>query len=121
MLIPVLNALLDTAEERYTRRHCQVRNRIERLFGVLKACWRCLRKDRILHYQPEPASIIIYTCAILHNLLLDRYVNKIIRVPLPDIEMNEELLNNGNGMRIGIQDVDGRSMRDLIINTYFNI
>lgn len=72
MLTPVIDALPDTPEGRYTKRHCQIRNRIERLFGVLKARWRCLRKDRILHYQPEAAAIIVYSCAILHNLLLER-------------------------------------------------
>lgn len=113
LLTPVLNALPNTAEERYTRRHCQVRNRIERVFGVLKARWRCLRRDRILHYQPESASRIVYACAILHNLLLDR-------IPLPDVEVYEELPNNRNDIGIGVhRDVDGRRMRDAIINTYF--
>ncbi|KAJ8918523.1 hypothetical protein NQ315_015230, partial [Exocentrus adspersus] len=36
MLTPVLNAAPGSPEERYTLRHCQIRNRIERVFGVIK-------------------------------------------------------------------------------------
>lgn len=72
LLTPILDAAPNSPEERYTKKHCQVRNRVERLFGVMKAKWRCLRQDRVLHYQPRVAALIVYSCAILHNLLLNR-------------------------------------------------
>lgn len=71
MLTPVLNAPENTPEYRYTQNHCFVRNIIERVFGVLKGRWRCLRKDRVLHYQPKQAATIIKTCAILHNIAMN--------------------------------------------------
>lgn len=37
MLTPVLHAVRDSPEDGYTKNHCSVRNRIERVFGVLKA------------------------------------------------------------------------------------
>lgn len=74
MLTPVLNAPENTHGYRYTQNHCFVRNTIERVFGVLKCKWRCLRKDRVLHYKPKQAATIIKTCAILHNIAMNKYV-----------------------------------------------
>lgn len=37
ILTPVLHAVRDSPEDGYTKNHCSVRNRIERVFGVLKA------------------------------------------------------------------------------------
>ncbi|XP_063232343.1 putative nuclease HARBI1 [Bacillus rossius redtenbacheri] len=36
--------------------HCISRNCVERLFGVMKTEWRCLLKDRVLHYCPLTAG-----------------------------------------------------------------
>lgn len=72
LLTPIHGAAPDTPEGRYTQRHCQIRNRIERTFGLLKGVWRCLNPHRILHYRPEFAARIIYACATLHNIMINR-------------------------------------------------
>lgn len=69
-MIPVLNAVQGSIEETYTQRHVQARNCIERCFGLLKARWRCLLRDRVLHYHPHVASKITMACCVLHNLAL---------------------------------------------------
>lgn len=38
---------------RYTNAHVRARSSIERTIAVLKGRWRCLRKERGLHYSPE--------------------------------------------------------------------
>lgn len=69
LLTPVVGAEQETPEGRYTRSHCSVRNTIERCIGLLKAYFRCLHKDRVLHYKPQMAAKIIYSCAVLHNIM----------------------------------------------------
>ncbi|KAJ8671592.1 hypothetical protein QAD02_002851 [Eretmocerus hayati] len=43
------------------------RCRVEQLFGQLKGRWRCLNKERMLHYHPKKACKIIVACVVLHN------------------------------------------------------
>ena len=40
--------------------------------------FRCLLKDRVLHYAPEYATKIIMACVVLHNMCLE------YNVPLPE-------------------------------------
>lgn len=74
LLTPIIGAPADTPEERYSLRHRQIRNCVERTNGILKGLWRCLNSDRVLHYKPEFASKIIYACAILHNYMIMRNI-----------------------------------------------
>lgn len=76
-MTPILDADPGSAEERYTKKHVQARNCIERCFGLLKSRWRCLLKDRVLHYKPYVASKIIIACAVLHNIAIEA------RLPAP--------------------------------------
>lgn len=70
LMTPILNAVEGSREERYTQKHVQARNCIERCFGLLKARWRCLLRDRVLHYHPHVASNITMACCVLHNIAL---------------------------------------------------
>ncbi|KAJ8979674.1 hypothetical protein NQ317_001074 [Molorchus minor] len=58
-----------------------------------KARWRCLRRDRVLHYQPQNAAYIIYTCAIFTQYLFKQLLFEwhiiIFRQPFPDIDFPE--------------------------------
>lgn len=57
-----------TPEERFNNAFKSGRSIIERCNGVLKNRFRCLLKDRVLHYHPVKASKIVKACAVLHNM-----------------------------------------------------
>lgn len=61
---------LDQPEESpsgcYTNAHVRARSSVERAIGVLKGRWRCLRKERGLHYSPEFSG---------KNCIMTLYVN----------------------------------------------
>jgi hypothetical protein len=59
------------------------------LNGRLKGRFRCLLKDRTLHYNPIKAAKVIYNCVVLHNTCQH------CRVPWPDPDINEQE-NGGN-------------------------
>lgn len=70
LMTPILNAVQGSVEERYMQKHVQARNGIERCFGLLKARWRCLLRDRVLHYHPYVASNSTTACYVLQNIAL---------------------------------------------------
>jgi hypothetical protein len=82
MLTPIVDAAPGSAEDFYTKRHCAARNRVERTIGLLKARWRCLLKDRVLHYKPEMVAKMVNACCVLHN--------KCNRSRLPSPDMGSE-------------------------------
>lgn len=69
-MIPMLDTEPGSAEEHYTKQHCKARNAVERCIGVLKARFRCLLKDRALHYDPKRAAEIVKACCVLHNMCI---------------------------------------------------
>ncbi|KAG5861420.1 hypothetical protein JTB14_000002 [Gonioctena quinquepunctata] len=98
----------NTPDGRYTESHVRTRNVVERCIGVLKAYFRCLRKDRVLHYKPDIAAKMIYACAILHNILRER---KIID---SDLEHNiEDGIENGQDGGDGRNGDDGQNGENL--------
>lgn len=70
-MTPITDAAEGTPEAKYTTIHGKARVVIENTFGRLKNRWRCLCKDRTLHYTPERCASIIMACSVLHNLALD--------------------------------------------------
>lgn len=69
-MTPLPNQPEGSPKFRYNEALCKARNPIERLFGVLKATWRCLSIQRMLLYDPEFAGKIVNACAVLHNMNL---------------------------------------------------
>jgi len=69
-MTPLTNFAEGTPEFRYNAALCKARNVVERLFGVLKATWRCLSRQRALMYNPGFAGKIVNACCVLHNLRL---------------------------------------------------
>ncbi|KAG8181030.1 hypothetical protein JTE90_024776 [Oedothorax gibbosus] len=70
MLTP-FDAPSTSAQRRYNNAHTRGRCVIERLNGVLKSRFRCLRKHRTLSYMPRSAARIINACAVLHNMCIE--------------------------------------------------
>lgn len=81
MLVPFLRPQNDQ-ERRYNTAIKRVRSSVERCIGVLKARFRCLLKDRTLHYSPRNASRIVMACSILHNIARNYNVDE----PVPELD-----------------------------------
>lgn len=117
LLTPVIGAPDNSPESRYTRRHCTARNSVERCIGVYKNYFRCLSKDRTLHYSPRKAAYIIYACAVLYNILRMR--------GLAILENIQEEIPNDNFQHIEPAEIDdwldiGRQTRQNFIREHFN-
>ncbi|KYN41415.1 hypothetical protein ALC56_04178, partial [Trachymyrmex septentrionalis] len=53
LMTPKWGQLEGSPSARYIDAHVKARSHIEQTIGVLKGRWRCLRKERRLHYLPE--------------------------------------------------------------------
>lgn len=62
LMTPKLNQPPGSPSALYTEHHVRARCSVERTIGILKGRWRCLRKEKALHYSPEFAGkrYIIY-------------------------------------------------------------
>ncbi|XP_031333706.1 putative nuclease HARBI1 [Photinus pyralis] len=119
LLTPVAGINLTDPERRYNMGHKSVRNVIERLNGVLKGRFRCLGRARMLHYSPPVAAKIINSCAVLHNLCVDR----------GEIDVEEEIDENmGDDIPCDIHNenygdnnvlIRGRNIRNRVIRNHF--
>lgn len=58
LLKPFINAPMGSPEFRYTEHFTRVRSSVERCIGVLKGRWRCLRKERALHYISQNLQVL---------------------------------------------------------------
>lgn len=58
----------------FNRSHKRVRMSVERSIGLLKTVFRCLLKDRVLHYTPTFAGSLVYAASSLHNFRINRRV-----------------------------------------------
>lgn len=78
LMTPFMAVNPGTPEAVYNQKHMTARVVIENTFGRLKNRWRCLSKDRVLHYKPAKCAQIIQACCVLHNIALDFDVNTIL-------------------------------------------
>lgn len=56
-------------QEIFNKLHIKTRNCVERSFGVLKSIFRCLLRQRTLHYTPVKAASITNACFVTYNYL----------------------------------------------------
>lgn len=72
----------NSVEDTYNGIQTTARGIIENTFGRLKNRWRCVHRDRTLHYKPEKCAQIIIACCVLHNIAL--------MYNIPDPEENDD-------------------------------
>ncbi|XP_029158558.1 putative nuclease HARBI1 [Nylanderia fulva] len=111
LMTPKLNVPEGTPAARYTQHHVRARSCVERCIGVLKGRWRCLRKERALHYEPEVAARIVNAACVLHNIA--------IRWRLPEPELYYDVIDLEVPRYQEIAMENGNEVRQRIINTYF--
>lgn len=70
--IPSGNLIRD--QEAYNQAHKIVRMGVQNIIGDMKMVFRCLLKDRTLHYDPTFCGKIVYACGALHNYRIRRHV-----------------------------------------------
>lgn len=116
MMTPIINAIQNSPEDKYTKAHCSTRNRIERVFGVLKSRFRCLSNQRVLHYSPQKASKFVIACSILHNLCVDLRVPPIVNND--DVQLVSDI--PADGQRNDVVVAAGRRAREQILQNYFS-
>ncbi|XLR52520.1 hypothetical protein S83_003192 [Arachis hypogaea] len=95
-------------------KHSQVRNVIERAFGVLKARWRILRGSPFILFKSQGRVIII--CCLLHN-----HIRRVMIVDLIDEIENQNMLGLDGGTihHIETSDAWGR-WRDQLAQEMWN-
>ena len=67
LLKPILEAEEGSEEAIFTKVICKHRYKVENVNGLLKEVFRCIHKERILHYEPIKVSKIVKTVLVLHN------------------------------------------------------
>lgn len=118
LMTPLREELVEnTPQWRFDRTFKRARSTIERCNGVWKGRFRCLLKDRTLHYHPVKASKIAKACAVLHNMCITR------GELAPGIQDEDPL----DGLDVGVaypenrnEDLEvARALQQTIINTHF--
>ncbi|XP_029160327.1 putative nuclease HARBI1 [Nylanderia fulva] len=111
LLTPQLNQVEGTPGARYTDHHVRTRVTIERCFGILKGRWRCLRKERALHYSPQFAALVVNACCILHNMAIKW------RIPNDEIYLDE--MDIEPPIPCNIAEETGEQTQTRVIQWYF--
>ncbi|KOB66548.1 Uncharacterized protein OBRU01_21073, partial [Operophtera brumata] len=107
LMTPIPDAAEGSPEANYTSIHGKARVCIENTFGRLKNRWRCVCKDRTLHYSPTTCAKIITACCVLHNLAIK------FSVPEPlDLDDSGESVHAGFSRNVVAHDIGSRE--DLI-------
>lgn len=59
LITPVHNAPRDFPAAIFNNALAYCRSSVERSIGILKSTFRCMKRDRTLHYSPETSGILI--------------------------------------------------------------
>lgn len=144
-MTPKLRHLPGTPSSRYTDAHIRARSSVERAIGMLKGRWRCLRKERALHYSPEFAGkiyiniyihiqyiyIVLYIFFNIKNVTISalivnaccvvQNIAKFYNVYQPEIYL-DEIDREERNIRIEGEaaEINGNEVREHIIRLYFN-
>lgn len=112
-MTPILNAIEGSPEAIYTSIHGKTRAVVENTFGRLKNRWRCLSKDRTLHYTPERCAAIIMACSVLHNLAIDFSIPEDIEEPVGQTTDNYDVV-----LQETVDDslIQGRVLRNTLVD-----
>ncbi|GAB1862230.1 Putative nuclease HARBI1 [Camponotus japonicus] len=82
---------------------------------MLKGRWRCLRKERALHYSPEFSALIVNACCVVQNIA------KHYNVPQPEIYFDELDERERNLEIYNVEEnLNSNEIRERIIQQYFN-
>lgn len=85
---------------------------------MLKGRFRILGKDRILRYSPQKSGVIINSCAVLHNIMVDAGIT------VDDIEIDIDGEFENNELRYDNADINiiqrGIHTRRTLIEQFFN-
>ncbi|XP_018368784.1 PREDICTED: putative nuclease HARBI1, partial [Trachymyrmex cornetzi] len=113
LMTPKLGQPEGSPSARYTDAHVRASSRIEQTIGVLKGRWRCLRKERGLHYSPEFSALIVNACCVLHKAA------KFYNVPEPEIYYDDLDMDERNRIWDN-ENRNGNDIRESIIRLYFS-
>ncbi|KAJ3641982.1 hypothetical protein Zmor_028450 [Zophobas morio] len=121
MMTPILpEPPAGSPEANYNARIRTIRSSVEMCHGKLKNRFRCLLKDRTLHYSPVTAGQIVNSCAVLHNICIGN------NVPLYEDEIVVEEMDNQNYEENPREEnfqndlAEGRRIRQVLIRNYCN-
>lgn len=105
LLTPVVNPL-QRAEQRYNRAHKKTRNIIERMFGIWKQRFPCLKRGLLT--KVETAIAVICATAVLHN------IGTLHQEIFEEFVVDEDNHNNYEDNIIDNPNVNGLAMHSLL-------
>ena len=111
------NSRPQNAKELFNLRHAQLRNVVERVFGVLKKRFRVLRSPIDAKYPVQ--QLVVYACCALHNFLLSSeglsFLDEENDLDDDEVDDDDENICDDAGVN-GVDDLDARAFRDDIAN-----
>ncbi|KAM3874193.1 putative nuclease HARBI1 [Diretmus argenteus] len=108
LFTPYLNPIT-APQKRYNRAHIRTRGMVERMFGIWKNRFQCLRNT--LRFNPRRCSIVIIATAVLHNYLRRQHC------PDPPGEEEDEA---DVPMVVAVNDQRGLAHRNAFTLQHFN-
>ena len=117
LLTPVINPQTD-AERRYNSSQITTRNTVERMFGVLKRRFPCLRRGLKLKMETNLA-VIVAVCT-LHNYLKSRRSNDEDLDDNDNDQPDPNIHDEVNSPNLVPQDRMGTALRQAFIQRHFS-